>query len=511
MELDFNQILQNLTIQGFFSEYLPPCFQLDKKILNYSPPKNCDLIAPYTYSMSRFNPGNDRRFISIPEIGSYLVTYAHFKKHDILKDLYDFCTQSKASFSPMLATDGSIMTHEQSYLIPSQKAKIEDKDAYSLYIDNVCKKISISAGARKVLHLDIANCFSSFYMHMIPSIILGYEKANENYLLSVKDKYNSSIDTKYKIYADLDSIVRRQNLKRTNGLLIGTQYSKILIEGILCRIDEELEQTHPELKYTRYVDDYDIYIFDGQRVDQVTSIFSNIFRKYGFAINSEKTEIEEYPFYVISNLQKIYSQANRSSMDKSALMKLFNYYLKLQKEGTKGAIRFLLKSIEASPINTEEKNLYKSYLLSILTNDTRSIIKACELLCKDDVKMSNEDINLVNNQLYYHLEENHDLEAVWLLYFLIKNNQIDDKTIKKVLEANNELAQILLLKNGYIQDNNIQFIVEKSSSWILIYELYADGKMDEQVFVNKLNVDKNLDFYKNLESHAISFCCAIQH
>ena len=52
------------------------------------------------------------------------------------------------------------------------------------------------------------------------------------------------------------------------------------------------------------VDDYDIYIFDGQRVDQVTSIFSNIFRKYGFAINSEKTEIEEYPFYVISNLQK---------------------------------------------------------------------------------------------------------------------------------------------------------------------------------------------------------------
>ena len=37
---------------GFFSEYLPPCFQLNPKAFLQPPPFECDLIPPYNFNMS---------------------------------------------------------------------------------------------------------------------------------------------------------------------------------------------------------------------------------------------------------------------------------------------------------------------------------------------------------------------------------------------------------------------------------------------------------------------------
>ena len=40
---------------GFFSEYLPPCFQLNSDVFHHLPGAKCDLIPPYNFNMSRFN------------------------------------------------------------------------------------------------------------------------------------------------------------------------------------------------------------------------------------------------------------------------------------------------------------------------------------------------------------------------------------------------------------------------------------------------------------------------
>lgn len=84
MDKNFKNIYEELKINGFFSEYLPPCFQLDKKMFNYAPPQNCDLIKPYVFNMSRFNLNDSRRNIYIPEIGSYIVLNNHIKQNVIL-------------------------------------------------------------------------------------------------------------------------------------------------------------------------------------------------------------------------------------------------------------------------------------------------------------------------------------------------------------------------------------------------------------------------------------------
>lgn len=70
---------------GFFSEYLPPCFQLNPKAFLQPPPFECDLIPPYNFNMSRFNQNDARRIISIPEIGAYAVVHAYMKEKHIVK------------------------------------------------------------------------------------------------------------------------------------------------------------------------------------------------------------------------------------------------------------------------------------------------------------------------------------------------------------------------------------------------------------------------------------------
>ena len=80
----------------------------------------------------------------------------------------------------------------------------------------------------------------------------------------------------------------------------------------------------------------------------------------------------------------------------------------------KGAIRFLLKSIEKKPLITQDKELLKAYLLTILANNERSLTKACSLLVnfKNIISFSGDDISFLRQMLNTHICSGHDLEAV---------------------------------------------------------------------------------------------------
>ena len=67
---------------------------------------------------------------------------------------------------------------------------------------------------------------------MLPAIILGAEKAVQEYNKTLKKPNSLDIDPDYLKYSKLDKIIRRMNLNRTNGLLIGPLYSKLIVEAI---------------------------------------------------------------------------------------------------------------------------------------------------------------------------------------------------------------------------------------------------------------------------------------
>ena len=175
---------QTIQLEGLFSEYLPPCFKLDEEMLELEPCKGSDSIPPYSFTMSRFTANEARRTLSIPEIGAYLALNQYMKNNNIIEELLEFIENNPVSFSKVIMNDGSIVKHDQVY----GGDETGDTEVKSQYINNTVKKIILSAGAKKVLKLDIANCYSSLYTHYIPAILLGYESANEEYKKDLKKR-----------------------------------------------------------------------------------------------------------------------------------------------------------------------------------------------------------------------------------------------------------------------------------------------------------------------------------
>ncbi|QNU65453.1 RNA-directed DNA polymerase [Ruminiclostridium herbifermentans] len=492
---DYNKIEKEIAETGFFSEYLPPCFKLDQKVFMRVPPENCDLIQPYCFTMSRYNNNDARRNIFIPEIGAYTVVRNYIRQENIIKELIEFTENNEASFSPILGENDSIMRHEQAY--SGTTTQIMDfaqlEEISSNYIENIAKKIIKATGAKKVLKLDISNCFSSFYMHMIPAILLGVEETERNYNKFIRNPDDQTISNVYRKYRKLDEVLRRQNLNRTNGLLPGPLISKIIAEGILTRIDKELN--FEGIKFSRYVDDYEIYLFNDDE-KSIISIFTRVLKKYGFSLNYEKTEIDDFPYYVVENLEKIFKGLIKESLDNSELMKLFNTYLLLEKNGTKGAIRYLLKTLEQNPIQATNISLYKAYLLTIIENNDRSLTKACSLFIKnkENLTLDVKDVVLIKDMITKHIRYEHDLEVLWLLYLLVETgNNIEQLLVEQIIESRNELAKIILLRKDLLESENISQVRDNAFSWILIYELYVSGHIDEMEFISKLNLNKNLE------------------
>lgn len=507
MTVDYDEIIDEIRNTGFFSEYLPPCFKLNKNIFNYLPPKNCDLIQPYCFTMSRFNKNDSRRRIYVPEIASYVVLHDFMKKNSILEKIIAFTKTKNYSFSPILWSDNTIVRHEQCYNLENLNEQQNFKQRKSNYIENIVEKIIRAKGAKKVVKLDISNCYSSIYTHMIPAIILGYDLALEEYK-KVLNKEELNVNKDFILFSELDERIRKQRLNRTNGLLVGPLYSKIIAEGLLTRIDIELESL--KINFCRYVDDYEVFIYDDNEKSVISNI-SNILNKYGFSLNTEKTEVLEFPYYIVTNLNKIIEKYNgKKDNDSEKTMELFNNFLQMEKDGVKGAIRFLLKTLEKNPIYFDNHELYRAYLLSILQNDERSLSKACSLLIADskNYPFNKEEIELVYKLLKIHIRKEHDLEVLWLLYFLIitKNINSNDSIKVDILNSNNELAQIMFLSQNLLSKEDTNQLSGKAKSWILLYELYAYHVFSEDKFIEKLKLEHSKDFYKKINNNNIHFC-----
>ena len=111
--------------------------------------------------------------------------------------------------------------------------------------------------------------------------------------------------------------------------------------------------------------------------------------------------------------------------------------------------------------------------------------------------------------LLMQLTEEHDLEVLWLLYLLLETQDpitMDTNVVDKIVQGKNELAQIMLLRKGVLTEEQKQLLAEKSTSWILAYELFCEGMLAEDEIASKLILDKNLVMYRKMKEKQIHFC-----
>lgn len=257
--------------------------------------------------------------------------------------------------------------------------------------------------------------------------------------------------------------------------------------------------------FARYVDDYEFFIFEEDDEKNVITQFSKILKRYGFSINAEKTVMIDFPYYLVENFQKIIDSFPEE-FDDASLIDIFTVFSNLEKNGVKGAIRFLLKVFDKTPPKIENSDLYKAYLFNIMTNNERSLIKACSILIdqyRDN--FADSDIKLIIKLLKSHISSGHDLEVVWLLCVLIELDENVTEIVKSITDTDNELAHLLLLRTSNLRDDNLNMVIQKAKSWILLYELYADDYIDEATFVSRFHLSKNLNMYQKFKNNGIHF------
>lgn len=506
---DYEQLVEDLKYRGLFSEYLPANFNLVSDsidIFDIDIRDKSEFIEPIQFTMSRFTNDGQRRLIYIPEITGYLTLLDYMNEKNIINGLIEISLESENSFSKIVQQNGVMLRHESNYNYPPTGR--ENDTVKSTYIDNIVEKINRAKGAKGILFIDIANFYGSIYTHIFPAIPLGFESAMEQYKIYSSNQQSSEISDKYREYVGLDGKIRLLNGGRTNGLLTGPKVSFMIAEALLTRIDKELNEQG--LKFVRYMDDYEIFIYDEFSIDKVKSQVTKILSKYYLSLNNEKTEYRNYPYFKLKNLEKIYQSFTENTLESSDIIELFNKFFEMEEEGIKGAVKYLVKTIDDS-FETENFQLFSSFLINVLVNDNRSLIKVCELLIdeKENLEINNDFVELIEKLIIQYSDTHKDLEVIWLVY-LLKNldiTSINHETINHIVDSGNELAIIIIMEEfcSSITEVILTKITATAKSWILVYQLYLKKYLSEDEFKEKINIRHNLRFYNKLKHHRFTF------
>lgn len=511
-----DKLLNKIKDRGIFSEYLPESFNLKAEGFNLygAGASHKDKIEPYSYYMSRFSNTGDRRMVSIPEVAGYisLVNFLRDNK-SILLDIIHLSAEDTNSFSRIANEEYEVLDEDGAYgdiigglnmTLDTSAESQEEEKARSVYVKNMLNKIQKTKGACGILHIDISEFYRSIYTHTLSAIKLGIDGAKDAFL---KD----SQDEDYLKYVALDNRVRRLNGARTNGILVGPYLSKILSEAILARVDSELREN--DIIFVRYADDYEIAIYKEVDLADIKSKLVATFERYSFRINNEKTYYEKYPFYIFSNYQKIISRlvGEERSADSVNIIELFNKFLKMEKEGEKGAVRYLLSTYK-NEYQVEDKQLYVSYLLNVLCNDEKALGLSCKIIIHEfkaqRIELDKSFYSVIVNKLRAEIKQNHDLEVIWLTYLLkYTNYEMKHNLLNEIFQSQNELAIIIVLEEWHelLEEADVVSCWDKANSWILLYQLalhYPERRSD---FFDKLAIVHNVEFYNKLFDKQFSF------
>lgn len=511
-----DKVLDKIKEKGIFSEYLPEGFNLKAERFNLygAGASHKDRIEPYSYYMSRFGKKGDRRMISIPEVAGYvsLVNFLRDNK-EIIWDIIRLSVADSNSFSRIVNEEYEVIDVDTMYgdeiggvnfAVNDNEESQEEEKERSVYVENMLYKLQITNGACGILHIDISEFYRSIYTHTLSAIKLGIDGAKEAFL-------QESQSEDYKKYVNLDDRVRRLNGARTNGILVGPYISKILSEAILAKVDEEFRTE--QLVFVRYADDYEIAIYDKSGLEDVKSRIVAILDKYGFRINNEKTFYEKYPFYIFNNYQKIVQRlvGEGRNIDSFDIIELFNKFLQMEKDGEKGAVRYLLKTYK-NEYHVEDKQLYASYLLNVLCNDEKSLGLACNIIIHEynaeRIELNETFYNVIVKKLKYEIRKKHDLEVVWLTYLLkYTNYEITNDLLEEIFKSKNDLAIIIVLEEwgSQIEQQEIESRWNEASSWILLYQIALKNPEKRQEFFERLSITHNVNFYNKLFEKQFSF------
>lgn len=195
--------------------------------------------------------------------------------------------------------------------------------------------------------LDYKRCFDSVYTHTYK-------------WLSTKDVVDSRVFKNSSLYAVIDRVLQNINGSFSNGVPIGPEFSRLMVEILMQAIDKSVhdrllkEGIRKDVEYSimRYVDDMYIFCSDVKIQDRILKLIDEEAAKYMLEINKLKTEKHETP-YLRSEWLKDVDEFS------SNLRKVFRYDSAIQEQGEDYQIKCRSKDI--NKLKEEFENLIAKY------------------------------------------------------------------------------------------------------------------------------------------------------
>jgi len=367
-----------------------------------------------------------------------------------------------------------------------------------------------------LLKTDIENCFNSIYTHSISWAYYGD-----------KDFAKSSMGT-IGFDSRFDTLMQKSNYSETNGILIGSNLSRIFAEVILTRIDTNIVKSiveecglreEKDFKYFRYVDDIYIFLNNRNLEEKFLNIVNDKLSEFKLRRNKEKTFVEERPFMfnkkwrIETNkmLNYVKDYLNNLNTGEPIIKQSFNM----------ANFHTMVKNVVKN--NPKDKIRISNFLISSFLNIIRSdIILKKEMEKLKEIKIGFY-LNIIEISLYI-VSLNISFSNVNYLFQIImmvhqnfssswdyeKQNKFNDLLLKveRIIEVNYTKVEIsnlvILLKylEHDINSDTIKNILNElddglSKLFVLIsIAFYTLGKNEYKERINNI-VNKRIDEYIN--------------
>lgn len=246
---------------------------------------------------------------------------------------------------------------------------------YKLYSSPLFKELE--AQFPLMFFLDVANCFDSIYTHTI-----AWAAKEKNY---IKDHF---VDWKNQFSQKLDTTMQRSNANETNGIPIGSEFSRIFAEIIFQQIDVNIEKglkndyayiNEVDYRILRYVDDYIVFGMTEEICKDVSNVISDNLADYNLFVNSDKTYKLERPFCtnkskIIISLSSCLDYFEKALFQKEHLANRKYYASQIYKKHN--FMNKFMNEVRLIALSSDENGYSEvsSYLVSFLSKRVESLI-----------------------------------------------------------------------------------------------------------------------------------------
>jgi hypothetical protein len=368
------------------------------------------------------------------------------------------------------------------------------------------------AGARYLVHGDVARFYPSIYTHTIPWAAHGKSIAKRRR----RDRT---------LYGNLlDEAVRKCQDDQTVGIPIGPDTSLVLAELILSKVDAGLRGVASAQNSFRYIDDYEISCRTFREAEEALAALDAAVRAYELDLNADKSRIIELPTALYDpwkdSLAKFSFSAVTPAEDREEILRYFTLAFELRLQNPDAyVLNYAIGRLPVPAGRASNWRLIESLLLQCLKLEpgvTRYVVVA--LLRADDVgRRLNRD--RISETLSAHIEEHtplgHNAEVAWALWGAVELGlALTKDAVSAISRTEDAIVALLALSARKLAPQVVQGLRTsvwrprmcaddlQGPHWLLAYEANVQGWLPSVNTTDHVSTDP---FFGPLKGSGVSF------